>query len=248
MSSRRQRPQPRQNPASAAPPAASVTERTVRRVAAIVIGAVVIGLVIFTAIIANTPQAAPPASSAAPVAGSGDLLVRADSRKLNDPPNPKATFVEFLDFECEACGAVFPSIEKIRQTYADKVTFVIRYFPIQSHFNAMRSARAVEAAAQQGKLEAMYAKMYQTQTDWAEKQIPQDDLFRSYAQGLGLDMAAWDAAYNDPATTARIQRDLDDGTKLGVPGTPTFFLDGKLIEPKSVADLTTLIDQAVAGK
>lgn len=77
---------------------------------------------------------------------------------------------------------------------------MLRYFPLRSHVNAERAARAVEAAAQQGELEAMYRKMYDTQAQWGERQIAADDVFRGFAEQLGLGMAAFDATYNDPAT------------------------------------------------
>lgn len=184
--------------------------------------------------------------SKAQVTDAGQL-VRDNSRKLNDVPNSKATFVEFLDFECEACGAAFPMIEQLRSQYGDRVNFVIRYFPIQSHFNAERSARAVEAAAQQDKLEPMYKKMYETQTQWAEQQVPADDVFRGFASDIGLDMAAYDKAYNDPATLDRINMDVADGQALGVQGTPTFFVNGEKLEPKGYQDFATALDNALAG-
>ncbi|WP_427893438.1 DsbA family protein [Kribbella sp. GL6] len=181
----------------------------------------------------DTPAAAP------------DRVVRADSHRLGTAADGKVTFVEFLDFECEACGAAYPAVEKLRKDYAGKVTFVVRYFPIPSHFNAERAARAAEAAAGQGKFEAMYQKMYETQTEWAEQQMPADARFRSYAEALGLDVAAWDKAYNDPATLDRIRKDVVDGKEVGVTGTPTFFLNGTKLEPKSVDDLTASIDAAL---
>ena len=54
--------------------------------------------------------------------------MRPDSHKLDVSADGKATFVEFLDFECEACRAAFPVIEQLRKDYAGKVTFVVRYF------------------------------------------------------------------------------------------------------------------------
>ena len=131
--------------------------------------------------------------------------MRPDSHKLGVAPDGKVTFVEFLDFECESCRAAFPAVEQLRKDYAGKVTFVVRYFPIPSHFNAERAARAVEAAARQGKFEQMYQKMYETQTEWGEQQVPADDLFRGFAKDLGLDLAAWDKAYDAPATLERDQ-------------------------------------------
>ena len=154
--------------------------------------------------------------------------------------------MEFLDFECEGCKAAYPVIEQLRAQYAGRVTFVIRYFPLDSHFNAVRAARAVEAAAQQDQLEAMYKKMYDTQTEWGEQKTPADDIFRGFATELGLDMTRWTADYNSPATLERIEVDRADGTALGLQGTPTFFLNGTQFEPTSVEDLTQAIDEALA--
>lgn len=180
-----------------------------------------------------------------PADAASAQVVRDNSRRLSEVPDAKATFVEFLDFECEACRAAYPTVEQLRQQYAGQVTFVVRYFPIDSHFNAMRAARAVEAAAQQGQLEAMYKKMYTTQQQWSEQQVAQDDTFRGFAQDLGLDMTKWDAAYNDAATTDRINLDVADGKALGVEGTPTFFINGQRIQPKSPDELSDALDQAL---
>ena len=143
------------------------------------------------------------------------------------------------------CRAAYPAIEQLREDYAGRVTFVARYFPMPGHFNAERAARAVEAAAQQGKFEDMYHRMYETQEQWGEQQVPLDDLFRSFAKDLGLDMAAYDTAYADPATLTRIRKDQDDGLALGVQGTPTFFVDGERLEPLTYDDLTAALDDAL---
>lgn len=180
------------------------------------------------------------AAAAAPV-------VRDSSHRLSTAPDGKVTFLEFLDFECESCRAAFPVIEQLRDQYEGRVTFVARYFPLDGHANAMPAARAVEAAAQQGKFEAMYRKMYETQTQWGEQQTPKDAVFRGFAEELGLDMTAYDAAVNSPETLERIQVDVADGAALGVEGTPTFFLNGQRFEPQSVADLTQALDAALAA-
>ncbi len=183
----------------------------------------------------------------APVTGdaASELLVRADSHRLAQPDEPEAVFVEFLDFECESCRAAFPAVEQLREDYGDRVEFVVRYFPIPSHANAENAAVAVEAAAQQGAFEAMYARMFQTQAEWGERRESEAGRFRTFAQDLGLDMAAYDAAVADPDTLARVQRDLADGTALGVDGTPTFFLDGERLQPQSYDDLTESLDGAL---
>ncbi len=218
-----------------------------------IVPASVVGLIVLAAIVVLV--ATRPWQGAGDPAGVGGsqaptdqaaLVVREDSRRLNDVPDSSVTFVEFLDFECEACGAVYPAIEDLRSQYGDRVSFVIRYFPLDSHFNSQRAARAVEAAAQQGQLEAMYSRMFETQSQWGESQEPKDDLFRQYAQDLGLDMDAWDTVYQAPETLARIERDIADGRALGVAGTPTFFLNGEPFEPNSSTDIADAFDKALA--
>ena len=197
-------------------------------------------LVVGTLLVVNAAGSDdPPPPTAAAV---DERLVRPDSHRLDVAKDNKVTFVEFLDFECEACGAAYPAIEQLRKDYAGRVTFVVRYFPIPSHFNAERAARAVEAAARQGKFEQMYQLMYDTQREWAEQQVPADDRFRGFAQDLGLNLTAYDKAYADPATLDRIKKDVADGEALGVSGTPTFFLNGKKLQPESIDDLIKSID------
>jgi len=172
-------------------------------------------------------------------------LVRDDSHRLNTVDGSDVTFVEFLDFECEACRAAFPLVEQLRSEYGDRVNFVVRYFPIQSHFNAERAARAVEAAAGQGKFEPMYKKMFETQSQWGEQQAPADATFRGFATELGLDMPAFDAAYDDPATLDRINVDVADGTALGVQGTPAIFLNGEKLDFRTYDDMRAAVDRAL---
>jgi protein-disulfide isomerase len=202
---------------------------------------VVVAAIVF--VVRDEPSSARVAEQAE--ADPGSVLIRENSHRLGTAPEEKATFVEFLDFECEACRAAYPTVEELREKYADQVTFVLRYFPIPSHFNAYRAARAVEAAAQQGRLEAMYQRMYQTQAQWGEQQVPMDELFRGFAAEMGLDMATYDAAYSDPATLARIDADVADGRALGVQGTPTFFIDGTLVQATSPQDLEDALDAAL---
>uniref|UniRef100_UPI00263795BE DsbA family protein n=1 Tax=uncultured Pseudokineococcus sp. TaxID=1642928 RepID=UPI00263795BE len=145
-------------------------------------------------------------------------------------------------------AAAYPVIEQIRQEYQGRLSVVARYFPLPGHANAENAAVAVEAAAAQGAFEGMYQRMYDTQAQWGEQQEPKADLFRTFAVDLGLDMAAYDAAVADPATLARVGRDLADGQALGVQSTPTFFLDGQRIQPTSVEDFRAQIDAALAAR
>lgn len=181
----------------------------------------------------------------APVEAGESQLVRDDSHVLGEPGDSDVVFVEFLDFECEGCLAAYPAIEQLREEYAGRVTFVFRHFPL--HSNSERAARAVEAAAAQGQVEAMYQRLFETATQWGHSEQPADAVFRGFAEDLGLDMEEYDAVYGDPDTAAVVARDAADGRALGVEGTPTFFVDGEPIRPESLADLTEALDAALAG-
>ena len=200
------------------------------RISLIIVAVVVVvvgGFILLSKLNGPSAPQAGSTKAAGPVAvAPAELLVRPDSHKLNDAPNAKVTLVEFLDFECESCRAAYPSVEKLREEYGDRVTFVLRYFPIPSHRNAELSATVVEAASKQGKLEAMYKRMYETQGEWGEKQDLQRELFVGFARDLGLDMAKFEADLNDPATLERVVKDRKDGATVGVQGTPTFFING----------------------
>ena len=213
-----------------------------------VVAAVMVAAVIALVRIASPSGEEPAAAEQLPSGSSvpADVLVRDDSHRLSTAPAGSPVFVEFLDLECEACRAAFPVVEQLRAEYAGKVEFVLRYFPIPSHANAMNAALAVEAAARQGKLEQMYTRMYQTQAEWGEQSDSQAAVFRKFAQELGLDLAAYDADIASPQVKARVEKDREDGIALGVQGTPTFFLDGELIRPQSEDELRQMLDDAVA--
>lgn len=192
------------------------------------------------------------AMSNASVTGAPEVdepeVVREDSHVLGEPGTGNAVLVEFLDFECEACGAAYPFIESLRDRYEGQVTFIARYFPIPSHKNALNAALAAEAAAQQGKFEEMYGKLFETQAEWGEQQQSNAPLFRSFADELGLDLEQFDQDVADPATRERVLADQADGTALGVQGTPTFFLNGEKLELQSADDLVEAIDAALAER
>jgi protein-disulfide isomerase len=170
---------------------------------------------------------------------------RIGSHVLDEAGQDAPTLVEFLDFECEVCGAFHPVIEQLREEYDGEINYVVRYFPLPGHFNSMNAALAAEAAAEQGQFEAMYNRLFETQAQWGEQQISHADLFRGLAEEIGLDMEAYDASIADPGTRERVEEDFDDGQYLGVSGTPTFLLDGEPLELTQLADLTDALDEAV---
>lgn len=215
------------------------------KVALVISGAIVLSVITFIIISIVQPPSLDPE-----VAGDSTSetapTIRDDSHRLDDAGEEAVTVVEFLDFECEACGAFYPVVESLREEFAGEVTFAIRYFPLPGHFNSTNAAIAVEAAAQQGQVEAMYQRMFATQAQWGEAQQSRAMLFREFAQELGLDLAEYDAAVADPATAERVQSDFDDGVRLGVSSTPTFFINDRLVQLTSFEDLRLAIQSELS--
>jgi protein-disulfide isomerase len=209
------------------------------KISAALVAVFALALAVFGVVRAQGGDDGLPAANAA--------VVREDSHRLSSAPDGRVTLVEFLDFECEGCLAAYPFVEELRQTYDGRITFVARYFPMPGHANAENAAVAVEAAAQQDRFEDMYDRMYETQSQWGEKQDSQAAVFRGFAEELGLDMAAFDAAVAAPATLERVLRDREDGIALGVEGTPTFFLNGEKLSVTTTDEFIEALDAALAG-
>ena len=244
---------PTRNPTPSDPSTPGTTSRKAKTIVWVVLAAVVLAGLIVGVVAASGPRdAAPQGSGQTASSGTGQSapseatpVMRPDSRVLSKAPNEQAVLVEFLDFECEACRAAYPFVEELRAEYSDTVTFVNRYFPLPGHRNSMPAAVAVEAAAQQGQYEAMYQRMFETQSEWGESAEDNSAVFRGFAEDLGLDMEQYRADVKDPAIKKRIEQSTQDAQELGVTGTPTFFLDGEKIEPSTIGDFETKLDAAI---
>lgn len=219
------------------------TDRRVRAgIATIAVLAVLILLGV-AAVLLSQDSTEPSASVAAPTRGP---VMRDDSHVLDDAGADAVTVVEFLDFECEACGAFYPVVEDLRTAYAGRLTYVVRYFPLPGHRNSTNAALAAEAAAQQGRFEDMYRMLFDNQAAWGEATESQAHVFRGFAEELGLDLVAYDRAVADPATAERVEVDVRDGRALGVDRTPTFFVDGRELQLETYDDLEDAIVAATA--
>lgn len=217
--------------------------RNVRVAIWTILAVLVIGGAIWFAVF-TASKPAPPAPSG-PQGSAAAQVVREDSHRLTTPASEKAQLVEFLDFECESCRAAEPLVNELKQDYGDRITFIHRYFPLPGHLNSGTAAVAVEAAARQGHYEAMVTKLFETQPEWGGRQDSQAALFRTYAEGLGLDMAMFDRDAASEDAKERIRQDIADGKTLGVTGTPTFFLNGEKLTLNTEAQFRQLLDDAV---
>ncbi len=170
-------------------------------------------------------------------------LVTKDSQKISTP-NAKVTIVEFIDYECESCGASHPIVKKLLNDYKGKVNFVVRNFP--NHSNSVLAANLAEAAGEQGKYWEMHNKLLESQKEWGEKQEPQTELFLKYAEELGLDIEQVNSVLESGKYTAKINKDKEDGIAIVVNATPTFFINGeKIVGGLPYDDFKLEIDNAL---
>ena len=143
------------------------------------------------------------------------------------PADAPITIVEWSDFQCPFCARVEETLTRLRQEYPDKLRFVWRDMPLPFHEQARPAAMAARAAGAQGKFWAMHDRLY------ADHVTPLGrERFEKEAAELGLDgkrfRAALDAQDAKDGKGA-IDADILAGTKAGATGTPTFFINGKVL-------------------
>ncbi len=157
----------------------------------------------------------------------------------------KVTLIEFADFQCPACAAYEGLVQKVLADNAQDVKLVFRHFPlIQIHPNALLAAKASEAAALQGKFWEMHDMLYAKQQEWSSSASAKA-LMVGYASLLNLSVKQFEADLTSEAVEKKIMAEYQEAMRLKVPGTPTFFLNGKMIEsPRSPEEFTKLIQEA----
>jgi len=155
--------------------------------------------------------------------------------------NAAVTVIEFTDFQCSACGAMYPVVEDVLKAYGSRVRFVIRNFPLtQVHANAFHAAQAAEAAKAQGKFWEYIDFLFKNQT------ALDTDSLKKYATQVGVDRKRFDAELDAGKYDATIRRDIEDGEVYGVEVTPTFFINGAILTEYSADGLRAAIDKAFA--
>ena len=161
--------------------------------------------------------------------------------------------VEFADFQCPFCRRFEQeSFERLKTDYIDTgvVRFVFRDFPLtQIHPHAELAAEAAACADEQGEFWPMHDMLFRNQPEWAGgSTAAARQSFRQYAQALGLKLAQFGACLSDRRYSQSIKQDLQAGSRLGVHGTPTFFINGRpLVGAQPYATFKSAIESALAA-
>lgn len=139
--------------------------------------------------------------------------------------NLPVQIVEFADFECPFSAESFPVIRETLFRYQDQISFVYRDFPdTEGHPNALRAAMAGQCALEQDKFWPLHDKFFINQDELDEASISR------YALEIGLDMAKFSECLSTEKYKDEVLRDYQDGQDLEVIGTPTFFVNGYLVQ------------------
>lgn len=184
-------------------------------------------------------------ASAGPQYTNQQLMgVLADDHVLGNRQAP-VVLVEYADFECPACASYHPILKQLNDAYGDRLAIVFRHFPLTTiHQSALLASRAAVAADRQGKFALMHNALFERQREWSRGD--DEAIIRDIAQELGLDVEQFLADIKSSDSTRRVSWDQVSGRRLGVTGTPTFFLNGQLLQnPGSFEQFAQLIDAAL---
>ncbi|MFH1752034.1 MAG: DsbA family protein [archaeon] len=184
-----------------------------------------------------------------------------DDDPVKGNSNAPITIVEFSEFQCPYCGAAYgsnaaliakfqesdPSWEapygKVMQEYVDtgKVRYVFRDFPLSFHENAQKASEASQCAFEQDKFWEYHDLLFENQ-----EALTVPDL-KSYAEQLGLNTTQFNDCLDSGEYAQEVQDDLAYGQSIGVSGTPTFFINDKVIVgARGFADFKQLIEAELA--
>lgn len=143
---------------------------------------------------------------------------------VKGPAAAPVTVVKFEDFQCPFCKGAQATEAQLVSRYGNKVKLVHRDFPISSiHPLAWKAHEAARCANEQGKFWPYHDLLYTN----APKASVED--LKAYAKEAGLTMSAFEQCLTSGKYKSLVQKDVDEGTRLGVNGTPTFFINGRVL-------------------
>lgn len=211
----------------------------------IVLSVLAVGLAIFAAAVWYQSRPAPIAQVGPVQPEIAEALMRPYS-PIMGPEDAPVTIVEFFDPACEACRAFYPVIKDIMAEHDGQVRVVLRYTAF--HGAASEEAiRVMEAARMQDVYIPVKEAILEFQPRWASHGEPAPGLILGIAEQAGLDVDAAQNQMRAPQTLAILNQDRADVEAMGVRQTPTFYVNGKPLDPFGVDELRALVAAEVAA-
>jgi protein-disulfide isomerase len=135
------------------------------------------------------------------------------------PENAPVQIIEFADYECPYCQEVNEDLRRVREQFPNQVSLVYKDFPLPMHPLAPKAAQAARCAGAQGKFWEYHDSLFQT------KKLQMSQL-KEEARALKLDSARFDQCLDSGEQIAPVKKDSQEGLRLGLQGTPSFFING----------------------
>jgi protein-disulfide isomerase len=158
------------------------------------------------------------------------------------PAAAPVTIVEFGDFECPVCKETLPVLQRLRSLYPEQVRFVYRDFPIAAHPQARAAAEAAQCAHEQGQFWAYHDALFTQAPDLKPSG------YLKLAESLKLNTGEFAACLTSNRPKAAVAKDLADARRLGLSGTPTFFVNGRYLAGlQTLEGLREMVDRELSG-
>jgi protein-disulfide isomerase len=192
-------------------------------------------------------QAAQPQNPQEPVLGAKVDISEGTLPALGKK-DAKITMVEFSDFQCPFCERFYKeTFPQLKKDYIDtgKVKFTFRHLPLDIHPLAPKAAEASECANDQGKFWEYHDTLFNNFNTWSGLTLDTlDPELQQYAADLGLNAEEFTSCLTSGKYTEKVTKDKTEGQNAGATGTPSFFINGKLlVGAMPYATFKTLLDQ-----
>ncbi|MCI0455104.1 MAG: thioredoxin domain-containing protein [Candidatus Dadabacteria bacterium] len=161
--------------------------------------------------------------------------------------NAKVTIVEYSDFQCPFCKRGADMLPGILDQYKDKVKLVYKQLPLPNHNWAKGAAIASVCAYEQGndKFWKYHDLLFQKQKEITLEKSK--DQFNAFAKETGLNTAKFETCVNSPETASKVQNEMKEAQSVGVSSTPTFVVNGMIVQGANPDGLKSAIDASLSG-
>ncbi len=168
--------------------------------------------------------------------------VSVDGAPFRGSATAPVTIIEFSDFHCPFCVKAQATLNQLLTRYDKKIRVVYRNLPIdQLHPGARKAAEAAQCANDQGKFWEYHDKLYAGGPDVSLEKL------KALATEAGLDVAAFESCVMSGKYQATIQKDVEEGGRLGIDGTPAFFINGRILSgAQPLENFVRIIDEELA--
>ena len=167
--------------------------------------------------------------------------VDTQNAQILGPEKPTVTLVEFADYECPYCQKVAADVKRLQVDFSDRVAFAHKDFPLPMHTRAEKAAEAARCASKEGKFWELHDELFHS------KELDVDQL-KAQARALKLDPAEFDKCLDSGEEAAAVEKDRKEGNRLGITGTPSFFINGHFLSGAlDYATLRQIVEQQLAA-